>query len=186
LIKINLIFTLWKCLGHRMTLPNCHYTEIYAMKFITFARWPGIYVALIHHGKSISWFSRHNIFWWKRAISSREYCQLLEFHSIYFSIMTIRQSHSVAKTFSLMPVSFYIEPYLLIPKNDLCQFLTKEIGKNLTSARCSRQIYVALIHHGKSISWFSRHNIFWWKRAISSREYCQLLLVSGKILENKV
>jgi hypothetical protein len=26
---------------------------------------------LIHHGKSISWFSRHNILWWKRAISSR-------------------------------------------------------------------------------------------------------------------
>ena len=57
-----------KCLGHRITLPNCHYTEIYTMKFLTFARWPGIYVGLIHHGKSISWFSRHNILWWKRAI----------------------------------------------------------------------------------------------------------------------
>ena len=41
------------------------------MKFPTFARWPVIYVALIHHGKSISWFSRHNVLWWKRAISGR-------------------------------------------------------------------------------------------------------------------
>ena len=40
------------------------------MKFLTFVRWPGIYVTLIHHGKSISWFSRHNILWWKRTIQA--------------------------------------------------------------------------------------------------------------------
>ena len=72
-----------KYLGHRITLPNCHYTEIYAMKFLTFARWPGIYVALIHHGKSISWFSRHNILWWKRAISSRASYRLIFFIHLY-------------------------------------------------------------------------------------------------------
>jgi hypothetical protein len=47
------------------------------MKFLTFARWPGIYVALIHHGKSISRFSRHNIVWWKRAISNSAYEPIL-------------------------------------------------------------------------------------------------------------
>jgi hypothetical protein len=26
-----------KCLGHRITFPNCHYTEIYAIKFLNFA-----------------------------------------------------------------------------------------------------------------------------------------------------
>jgi hypothetical protein len=37
-----------------------------------------------------------------------------------FSIMTIRQCDSVAKAFSLMPVSFYIEPYLLIFLKTIC------------------------------------------------------------------
>jgi hypothetical protein len=96
---------------------------------------------LIHHGKSISWFSRHNILWWKRAISSRVISFIKK--EMYFgktinitrpskktpiryrletiiSIMTMRQCDSVAKAFSLMPVSFYIEPYLLIFLKTIC------------------------------------------------------------------
>ena len=47
-----------KCLGHRITLPNCHYTEIYAI-----CRWPGIYVLLFK-----TWFSHHFVV--KERISS--------------------------------------------------------------------------------------------------------------------
>ena len=62
------------------------------MKFphITFARWPGIYVALIHHcdGKSISWFSCHNILWWKSdkrpCILSYQRCELFQLCNLDF------------------------------------------------------------------------------------------------------
>ena len=56
----------------------------------------------------------------KSDIYSWSPCKGREFHSIYFSIMTIQQCDSVAKAFSLMPVSFYIEPYLLIFLSMIC------------------------------------------------------------------
>ena len=56
----------------------------------------------------------------KSDIYSWSPCKGREFHSIYFSIMTMRQCDSVAKAFSLMSVSFYIEPYLLIFLKTIC------------------------------------------------------------------
>ena len=56
----------------------------------------------------------------KSDIYSWSPCKGKEFHCIYFSIMTIWQCDSVAKAFSLMPVSFYIEIYLLIFLKTIC------------------------------------------------------------------